>query len=79
MNVCLICKTLKVIVHVKIKIVSSFTHTNGVSNLCEFLSSGEQKEDILKYLVTKKLTIAIDFYSIFFHTIWKSIPLIPLK
>ncbi len=52
------------------KSLSSFTQPQFVPNLFEFLSSAEHKKKIfVRMLVTIQLMAAIDFHSIFFHTV----------
>ncbi len=46
------------------KILSSFTHPHVVLNLYEFLSCAEEKKIFWRMLVSKQLTVAIDFHSI---------------
>ncbi len=51
-------------VHPKMNILSSFSHLQVVPNLYEFLSSVKHKKIIFwRMLVTKQLTVAIDFHS----------------
>ncbi len=60
-------ETLKGIVHPRIKILSSFIHTQiWVSFFC-----WTQKKVFWRMLVTKQLIVAIDFYSIL-SILWKS-------
>ncbi len=62
------CQKVKGIVYPKMKIMSLFDHPQDVSNLFEFPVS--QKKIFWRMLVTKQLTVAIDFYNIFL--LWKS-------
>ncbi len=48
------------------KILSSYTHPHVVSNLYEFLSSGEQKGRYLENVSNQTVSGTIDFHSIFF-------------
>jgi len=52
------------------KMLSLFTHPHVVLNLYEFLSSVQRKRRyFLKMLVTRQLTVAMDFYSIVLPTL----------
>jgi len=57
----------KRIIHFKMKILSCTTHPQVVSNLYEFLSSSEQKDDILKFVSNQTVnwTHRLQLYFIF--------------
>jgi len=59
-------------VHLKMKILSVFTHHQVVPNLHVFICSAEN-EDIWKNVLIKQISIPIDFNSMyFFFLLWKS-------
>ncbi len=59
---------IKGIVNPKMTILSSFTHPHVVPNLYAFLSSVEHKDN-LRNVGNQTVDVAIDFHSIFFHTV----------
>ncbi len=59
---------IKGIVNPKMTILSSFTHPHVVPNLYAFLSSVEHKDNLMN-VGNQTVDVAIDFHSIFFHTV----------